>query len=94
MPEIPHDQYPPYPPPPFSPGPGPVDNRGRANTLDVNDGRRGRPKTRRSVSPRSEAYNENERSPIRHVRFSPEDVVLGQEGRRNGRASPPPQYRA
>lgn len=95
VPEIPHDQYPPYPPPPFSAsaGRGPAD-RGRANTLDVNDGRRGRPKSRRSVSPRLGVYDEYERSPTPHVRFSTEDVVLGEERRRDGRKSPPPRYRA
>lgn len=95
VPEIPHDQYPPYPPPPFSPGPGPSsgDGRGRASTLDVNDGRRGRPKTRRSVSPRLGTYDEYSRSPSPHVRFSNEDVVLG-EGRGGGRRSPPPRYGA
>jgi len=93
VPEIPHDQYPPYPPPPFSPGPADRDSRGRANTLDVNDGRRGRPKARRSVSPRLGVYDEDDRSPTPQVRFSTEDVVLG-ERRRGGRNSPPPRYRA
>lgn len=98
VPEIPHDQYPAYPPPPFSPGPVEQrdrdrDSRGRANTLDVNDGRRGRPKTRRSVSPRLGVYDEDDRSPTPQVRFSTEDVVLG-ERRRGGGNSPPPRYRA
>jgi hypothetical protein len=39
-------------------------------------------------------YDEYERSPTPHVRFSTEDVVLGEERRRDGRMSPPPRYRA
>jgi len=98
-PSIPHDQYPSYPPPPFSPGPS--DRRGRANTLNVNDGPRGRPKTRRSVSPRLGVYDEYDRSPTPQVRFSTENVVLGEERRESGRKrregrerSPPPSYHA
>jgi len=91
VPEIPHEEYPPYPPPPFSPNPSGRDSRGRSSTLDVNDGRRGRPTTRRSVSPRLGVYDEYSRSPTPRVRFSTEDVVLG-EGR--GVKSPPPKYRA
>jgi len=101
VPEIAHEEYPSYPPPPFSPGPSHPnaidtgrDGRGRANTLDVNDGRRGRPKTRRSVSPRLGVYDEYSRSPTPRVRFSTDDVVLG-EGREGGAVkSPPPRYRA
>jgi len=102
VPEIPHDQYPPYPPPPFTPTPtsngGPsssqpnLGGRGRANTLEVDDrDRRGRRATRRSVSPGLGVYNEEEvrRSPTPHVRFSTEDEVLGER-----RRSPPPRYRA
>jgi hypothetical protein len=96
VPEVPHDQHPAYPPPPFSPGPSQPntwDSRGRANTLEVNDGRRGRPKTRRSISPNLGEYDEYSRSPEPRVRFSTEDVVLGR--RRGGRGtSDPPPYRA
>jgi len=54
------------------------------------------------VSPRLGVYDEYDRSPTPQVRFSAEDIVLGEErGRNSGRKkrgdterSPPPRYRA
>lgn len=87
VPEIPHDQYTPYPPPPFAAGPAPQrheeERRGRADKLEV----RGR-HSRRSVSPNLGVYDEYSRSPAPRVRFSTEDVVLGK------RKDAPPKYRA
>lgn len=85
VPDIPHDRYPSYPPPPFSAGPAPHprhdERRGRAETLEV----RGR-HSRRNASPNLGEYDDYSRSPGPRVRFSNEDEVLG------GHRDAPPKY--
>lgn len=77
VPEIPHEQYPSYPPPPFEERAEGSGKRRRAETLEV----RGRDSGRRSASPRLGLREEGRRS---QVRFSEVDEVLGEQ---------PPRYR-